>query len=319
MRLATILLAAVSLSAQQQSFDSYTFLAPPGYQQRTHAKAVEFTRVDQQKQYYCQIGLYQAQASVGSARQDFDAEWKAVVASQFQVTGSVDARDHKLPNAPESMFGVGDSMAGDGRKVINTLFVVRFPGRYVGILYNTPNDQAFQACQKEAINVAASVRLNGSASPAAAVPAPSLPGSPVGIWERVSASQLATRYNPFTKLWESDPVAALNQFRQIRRFRFEANGQYSFELDAEDFNRSQRSRVIERGTYTIENGSIRFRPVEMLDGKGPRGQDPPLTKRAVPPAHTRRFLIGEHPQYQSSAGLQLSANDGGWETYKPVR
>ncbi len=319
MRFAAIALAAGSLIAQQQNFDLYTYTAPPGYQQRAHARAVEFTRVDPQKRYYCQIGLYQSQPSTGSARRDFDAEWKAVVAGQFQVTGKVDVRDHKLPNAPESVFGVGDGRTGDGSKVINTLFVVRFPGRYVGILYNTPSDEAFQACQKDTINVAASVRMNGAAAVAAATPAPSLPGGLVGLWERISASQLATRYNPFTKQWESDPVAALNQFRQVRRFRFEANGQYLFELDAEDYNRSQRSRVIERGTYSIDNGSIRFRPVEMEDGKGPRGQDPQMTKRAVPAGHTRKFLIGEHPQYQNSAGLQLSANDGGWETYKPVR
>jgi hypothetical protein len=319
MRYSLFLLAAGSLLAQQQSFDAFTYTPPPGYSQRAHARMVEFSRVDQQKKYYCQIGIYQAQPSTGSARQDFDAEWKAVVASQFKVAGKVDTRDHKLPNAPESVFGVADATGSNGNKVINTLFVVRFPGRYVGILFNTPNDEAFQACQKDAINMAASVQLTGSPAPVAAPAPASLPGSPVGTWERVTASQIATRYNPFTKQWESDPVAAMNQFRQVRRFRFEANGQYEFELDAEDYNRSQRSRVFERGTYTIDNGSIRFRPVEMQDGKGPRGQNPPMAKRAVPAGHARKFLIGEHPQYQNSAGLQLSANDGGWETYKPVR
>ena len=63
---------------------------------------------------------------------------------------------------------------------------------------------------------------------------------------------------------------------------------------------------------------IRFQPLEMADGEGPKGQDPPLSPKPVPAAHERRYSIGEHPSFKDSVGLQLQTGDG-WETYKPVR
>ena len=57
----------------------------------------------------------------------------------------------------------------------------------------------------------------------------------------------------------------------------------------------------------------------MQDGKAKRGENVPLTTKATPAGHTRRFLVGEHPQYKDSAGLQLQTGNGSWETYKPAK
>jgi hypothetical protein len=338
-----LLTVALALTAQTDPFPDFTFTAPAGYQSRTHAAAIELTRVDQKRQFYCQFGIYASQPSQEPAVRDVDTEWNAVVTSQFKVRGEVVTKDLALPAAPQSAVRAAATTDGNGKPAVSTLFVLRFPNRrYVGVLFNTSNETSFEACQSEAMALVTSVRMKegttapvpqtrsqaapaggaGSAPTAAGAYGP--PGNPasgsvVGVWEQVSASQPAGRFNMLTKQWEYDPVAALSQFRQTRRFVFETNGRYLFELDVEDFSRSERSRVIERGRYTVQNGAIQFQPESYQDGKGRRGTDPPLTTKPVPAPHSRRFLLGDHPQYQNSVGLQLQTGNGGWETYRPAR
>lgn len=312
----------------------YTYESPSGYQVRSFPMAIEMSRIDQQRKYYCQIGLYQSQPSQGSAAKDADNEWAAVVTKQFKVRGQVVTKDLPLPWAPESVVRGAETTDGNGKPAISSLFVLRFANqrRYVGVLFNVPNESALQSCQEEATKVVMSIRMREGAAPATPAPAAAAPtlsagpagnvasGSPVGVWERVTVSQPAGRYNMITKQWEYNPVAAMSQFKQVRRFAFEAGGRYTWDLDAEDYNRQEHSRVIERGRYAIvQGGAIQFTPESLQDGKAPRGQNVPLTTKATPAGHTRRFLVGEHPQYKDSAGLQLQNGDGSWETYRPAK
>jgi hypothetical protein len=328
-------LLAVALFGQTPPGGDFTFETPAGYQSRSHATSIEMVRIDQQRRFYCQLAVYASQPSQGSAAKDMETEWNAVVTNQFKVRGDAVTRDLPLPWAAGSLVRGASTTDRNGNPAISTLFVVRFPGnRYVGILYNAPNEAAFEACQNDAMQVVTSLRMKDGA--AAPIPAPQPqqapqpaaisgpPGNPasgsvVGVWERVVASQPAGRYNMFTKQWEYDAAAAMMQFKQTRRFLFDASGRYVFELDAEDYNRSERSRVVEHGRYSVQNGAIHFQPESIQEGKGPRGQNPPLALKGKPAPHVRRFLLGEHPQFQNSAGLQLQTGDGGWETYKPAR
>lgn len=325
--------AGMVMQGQVKPGDDYTFEAPAGYQSRSHATAIEYSKIDQKRQFYCQFALYASQPSQGTTAKDVDAEWAAAVLNQFSLRGEVVTKDLPFPWAPGSVVRGAPTRDRNGNPAVSTLFVLRFPNqRYVGILYNAPHETAFEACQEEASKLATSVRMKGgAAAPAAAAPvAPATAGvsgapgnvasgSVVGMWERVIASQPAGRYNMFTKQWEYDAAAASMQFKQTRRFAFEAGGRYVFELDAEDYNRSERTRVVERGRYTLQNGAIHFQPESIQEGRGPRGSNPGMTTKATPAAHVRRFLVGEHPQFRESAGLQLQTGDGGWETYKPAR
>lgn len=336
--LLAVLASSALLLGQTRPGDDVTFDTPAGYKTTTRADSTELVRIDQQRKFYCQMGIYSSQPSQGSTAKDLDTEWKAVVVNQFKVRGDIVTKDLPLPWAPGSAVRGAPTTSRDGNPVISTLFVLRFPNnRYVGVLFNVPNESAFESCQQDAMQLVMSVRMKAGAVPSSAPPAaqsssrqgaaPGISGPPgnvasgsvVGVWERVIASQPAGRYNMFTKQWEYDPVAALSQFKQTRRFYFDAQGRYHFELDAEDYSRNERSRVVERGRYTIQNGAIHFQPEAMQDGRSPRGQNVTLSARPVPAAHTRRFLLGEHPQFRNSVGLQLQTGDGGWETYSPPK
>lgn len=320
-------LLPAALAAQRQSFDTYTYPVPAGYQKNETQNFVEWSRINQEKRYYCQIGLYRAQNSVGTAAQDIEAEWKAAVARSFQPRGEVQTRPLPLPQSQDSIVRMAETKDSLGNPAVTTLFVVRSGGRHAGVLFNVPNEAAFNACYADAMAVAGG--LQWSAAPAAPPPtaapagAPAtvtaVPGTVQGSWERVIATQPPTRYNPITRMWEHDYAGALNQFRQVHRWQFAANGEYVRELDAESFNRSTRSRVIERGRYTAAGGVIQLRPADQREGTGPRGQDPPLTAKPAPAPYALRFSIGEHPQYKDSAGLQIQEQDGSWTTFRPAR
>ena len=313
------LAAAAALLGQTQTSDTYTFAPPAGYALRAHDQSVEMTKIDQKNRTFCQLGLYRAQTALGTAAQDIDAEWKAVVEKQFRVNGAANTRPFPIPGAPDSVARIAETSTTAAGKMTTLLVVLRFPSRYVGVLFNASNMAAAERCQPDMATLVSSVKLNAAAPPVQTTPAVISGTSPVGAWEKVVGSTPPMRYNAFTKQWEYNYAAASLQFKQIYRFRFEPNGQYTYELDAVDYNRSQQTLIVERGTYILASGAIQFRPTSYQDGAGPKGKTPPLTTRAVPAPHSRRFTIGEHPVHKESPGLQLQTQEGGWDTFKPAR
>lgn len=324
-RLLILALAATALlPAQRRTYDALTLDPPAGYQTREARDFLEFSRIDQQRKFYCQILVYRAQNSVGSALDDLESEWKATMLRSFKIRGKVDSREMPGPGGIANAVRIAETTDGNGNPAVTTLFVMRAPARYVGVAFNAPNADAMQTCMPDAAKLTASIQFNAATpapsnpAPPAAAPAP-VPGSLAGQWQRVIASQPPTRYNPITKMWEHDYAGALNQFRNTYRWIFQPNGEYLRELDAESFNRSERARVLERGRYRAANGILQLEPQSYQEGKGPRGQDPPLTSKPAPAPYSIRFTIGEHPQYRDSAGLQLEEKDGAWSTFKPQR
>lgn len=316
-RSAFLLFAALAAAFAQRTYDTYTFNEPSGYKLREAKDYLEYAKINQEKKYYCMLVLYRAQNSVGAGAQDLDNEWSQTLAKSFKTKGTPVTRDLPLPEAPASVVRGAEATDGNGNPAVVTLFLIRTPPRYAGIAFIAPNQAAVEACQPDAAGLISSVKMAASAPPTP--PATAVPGTITGDWERVIASQIATHYNPFTKQWEYNPVAALNQFRNFYRWNFATNGEYVRELDAENFNRQERARVIERGRYTVSNGAIRLEPREEVEGKGKRGTDPPLTARKTPAPYSIRFTIGEHPQYKDSAGLQMQEPDGSWITFKLPR
>jgi len=312
--------------AQPRSFDVYTYEAPAGYTVKVESESTELAKIDSVKRSYCQIGLYRAQKSLGTPELDLENEWKHAMVAMRRVTSTSEARALPLPQAPASIMRGAEALDARGNRIVSALFVIRFPERYVGVVFNASDDKAFQACQEDVSKVVFGLRMAADASAQAPSSgtnaAPSLAvgdGSLAGVWERTAASAPSMTYNAFTKQWQTNFAAAGNQFRSARRFRIERNGQYVYELDYEDYNRSERSLVIERGSYTVADGVIRFYPKQAQEGKAPRGQSVPLAHRAVPAAYARRFSVGEHPLHAQSPGLQLLGENGSWETFRALR
>jgi hypothetical protein len=315
MRIACAALFAATLAlGQTESFDKYTYTPPTGYTGKAANGRMEWTKIDQARKFYCQIVLFESQNSLGSAAADLAAEWKAVVDISFDTKTEILQRDLPLPTAPGSVVRVADTLNKQNKsRVIVSLYVLRYPGRYVGIMQVMPNEQAFAACQGDLAPVLPSLSLTTAPPPVSAVP-----GSVTGVWQRIIASQTPTRYNMFTKQWEHDPVAAMNQFRNEYKYTLQPDGQYTYEVEFDSFNRYQRDRTSEQGRYTVNGASIQFEPKEYKKGSSDRRQPTVLAPAPVPAPYSRRFLLGKHPQYDS-VGLNFQESDGSWSSFTPPK
>lgn len=315
MRTAILLLLATGLAlGQLQRFDQYSYQAPAGYTPEPAPGRMAWTKIDQTRKFYCQILLFASQPSLGSAAADLAAEWKAVVDPSFQTRSEILRRDLPLPTAPESIVRVAETTnSKDKSRVLVSLYVLRFPGRYVGILHLVPHEQALEACQPDLAPLLPSLSL--SAQPTTA---PAAPGTLTGVWQRVQGGQPATRYNTFTQQWEQDPVAALNQFRHSYKYTFQPNGQYLYEIELDNFSRYRRDRFREQGRYTINGGTLQFTPQDHQKGGSDRRVETVLSPAPVPAPYARRFILGPHPQY-GNGGLHIQDADGAWNSFSPPR
>lgn len=301
------------LLSAQQSFDTFTYQMPDAYTVREAKEYRELSRIDQQRKFYCQLVLYRSQASLGSAQADLENEWKQAVLTSFKPKGASSDRPLPLPQAPESMVRASETTALNGTPSLTSLFVLRFGARYVGIIFNVPNTQAFEACQGDVAKLVQSVTYAAPAS------APVQPSSILGSWEYLSASSTPMTYNMFTKRWEMNYAMAANQFRNLWRLTFEAGGRYTRDITGLDINRQQDTRAIEKGTFAVAGDRLQLKPAECSQGRAEKGKPVPLEACKVAAPYEYRFVLGPRPNSEDKTpGLQLLDKDGSWTSYKPV-
>lgn len=161
-------LVTALLPAQTRQFDLYTYTAPEGYTVRASATQVELLKVDQARRSYCQFALQPSQASLGSAATDIDAEWNLLVVKAYRVKSPAATSAFSQPGAPESIVRTAPTSKGNVPNIISTVTVLRFPDRYVSVLFNAPHAEAVEACKSDAMLLYGSIRMNPSAAPAPA-------------------------------------------------------------------------------------------------------------------------------------------------------
>ena len=87
--LTLILIMLVSAAiAQSETFDLTTYTPPPqqsGWKKEVKNNFVSYTKTDNAKKSWCQIGIYRSTASKGSIEADFDSEWQILVANPYQI------------------------------------------------------------------------------------------------------------------------------------------------------------------------------------------------------------------------------------------
>lgn len=189
-----ILIAALAPAAiaQTKTFDTYNYAPPTGYSEKITPRFVQFNRIDGQRRYACQLGLYLAQPATASLEQDLEIEWKAVITPFQQITGTPVNQPLREPGLPENLMRTSTAQAGDMRDLYVGLVVLRFPGRYLGVsLTATPSRNA-DACRPDLINLLRSIRMNAAAPP----PPPPAPSPAPIATPPATASRIPTGSTP---------------------------------------------------------------------------------------------------------------------------
>lgn len=124
-----LFLFLVAAADAKETVDLVTFDAPTGWTKEVKANTfTSYTSTNKKKGTYCQIFVLLSTASKGSLQQDFDHEWKNLVAQQYGVTEapkttvprSVDGWQVKDGTAPFKFNGVPataslSTMTGNGK------------------------------------------------------------------------------------------------------------------------------------------------------------------------------------------------------------
>jgi hypothetical protein len=80
---AVLFFSGIILAAQKESYDIASFTPPAGWKKDVKQSSVSFTIVDNVKNTYCIIGVYNSVASTGNMRTDFKNEWNELVIKPF--------------------------------------------------------------------------------------------------------------------------------------------------------------------------------------------------------------------------------------------
>ena len=87
--LTLILIILVSSAiAQTETFDLTTYTPPSkrdGWKKEVKNNIISYTKTDNVKKTWCQIGIYRSTASKGSIEADFDSEWQLLIASPYNI------------------------------------------------------------------------------------------------------------------------------------------------------------------------------------------------------------------------------------------
>ncbi len=80
-----LLLFAINLFAQQQeTFDLITFTPPVGWKKEAKENVISYSKVNNNKKTWCQIGVYKSTVSKGNIQQDFDSEWQELIVKSYK-------------------------------------------------------------------------------------------------------------------------------------------------------------------------------------------------------------------------------------------
>jgi hypothetical protein len=89
-----LFLLSASLFAQRETFDLTSYIAPNGWKKEVKGNSyTSFTSTNQQTKSYCQIFVMHSTASKGSLKEDYESEWKTLIANQYGVTDTPQLTD----------------------------------------------------------------------------------------------------------------------------------------------------------------------------------------------------------------------------------
>ncbi len=182
LRLLPLLGALAVASAQPKTFDGYNYVAPAGYVEKVAENFVELTRTDPGKRFLCRLGLFRAQPALASVEQELEAEWKAVVLNQFQITGPATTRPLKFAGAPVNLTRTAMAKLGSFSNLPVTLAVFRFPSQYVGLLFSASSAEGASSCQTDFEQFVISVRPSTPATSPVTSASPIPTGPPSNLY-----------------------------------------------------------------------------------------------------------------------------------------
>jgi hypothetical protein len=131
--LAALAGGSASLHAQARTFDGATFDPPTGWDFSGVSDHIVMTKIDNDQGIFCQLVVYQSQASIGYPAGDFSSEWNAVVSQNFPAAPEPQPRKSRTV-AGYVFLEAGSTVAKDNKEYFADLMVFQVGDRVQSIL-----------------------------------------------------------------------------------------------------------------------------------------------------------------------------------------
>lgn len=82
------IITIVGTAQTRETFDLTSYIPPEGWSKSTNPNVVSYTITDKSTGSWCQVGIYKSADSKGSIQQDFEKEWKDLIADPYKITDS---------------------------------------------------------------------------------------------------------------------------------------------------------------------------------------------------------------------------------------
>lgn len=202
---------AAPACARNETFDIFTYKAPVGYEKDTSKQGIiTFTKVKGNK--FCIIGIYMSRQSSGNSAQDFDTEWRELVAKPFGIGEGNVVKEDKDSGWDIILKADKAQSEGTGEFYV-TLASFSGHGRISSVIVSYNDDSMFQKDiddffnhfdtvkdfdKKSGNNTANATTLSSGGSP-------NLKGGKVtGVWMGMTSG--GSSYNIITKKFEYSTV-----------------------------------------------------------------------------------------------------------------
>ncbi len=234
-------------SAQTETFDLASFTPPKGWTKEVKENLISYTKTDNKKKTWCQIGIYRSIASKGSIEADFDSEWQLLAATPYKIEGAPksggiqEAEGWKIKVA-SGTFSFNESNA----QVI--LSVMSGYGRAVSIMAIN-NSQNYMPQIRDLLE---SVHLKiPETNPELTTFINADNSAIVGSWGKSnSVSQINNRFGTYSY--------------NKQQYIFNKNGTYSFKAKNYSEQYAETLLIIENGTYAVNGNSLTISPEKSM-------------------------------------------------------
>lgn len=133
-------ISVMAYSQTNDSFDIASFTVPENWKKEAKSGVVSYTKTDQASGGYCIIAVYKSIAGMGNIDNDFENEWKELVAGRFTVNNTPETESEKRKDGWLSKAGVAAINDGNGA-AIAILSVFENSGKMMSVLALTNKEE----------------------------------------------------------------------------------------------------------------------------------------------------------------------------------
>lgn len=245
-----ILFYAIDICAQTETFDLTTFTPPKGWTKEVKENFISFTKTDDAKKTWCQIGIYRSIISKGNIEADFESEWQLLIAGPYKVTEAAQVHEEQEAEGWKIKTGTGNFIFN---KITSSAMLTTMMGykRCVSIVVITNSGDYIAQIQ----NLLESVDLKKPANDSAPLTNSENNNAVIaGTWGKKAGA------NPSY----ADPVATGNAGYSKDQYTFNTDGFYSFVAKTFRYSSNKILLIKENGSYQITGNNLIINPKKAI-------------------------------------------------------